>query len=1158
MQETSTLKRALSTLRNLLHRLFFGTSRLQRNTFTFTLCAALLVFAQSAAAQLAGTASLQGTVTDPTGAVIPGATVTIVETATQLKQATTSGHDGLFSFPNIKIGTYNLNVTAAGFQSYTQQNIVLDVGSSIAINVKLPVGEATQQVEVQAEGVALQTETPSFKQTINEKTVLELPLNGREITNLITLAGATVPSTGVTEGNKGFFSSVSPNIAGGFGNQTDYRLDGGDNNDYMTNTSFALPFPDAVAQFSVETAAMGAESGLHPAGTVDVVTRSGTNQFHGSAFDFIRNNYIDATNYFATIPDQLHQNQFGGTFGGPILRNKLFGFAGYQRLESTQASNATTAFVPTAANLQGDFSATESAPCSSTAIQLLNPQTGAILPGNKINPNYFNSSALALVKYLPQPSDNCGTVHYSIPVDQYENQFITRIDANLSKNHTLYGRYFIDGYQTPAFFSPTNILVTNNPGNYERAQSLTIGENWIISNNKVNSIHLTATRRANTRGAAPNGINATALGINVYQPYSVDLRIQGGKFNTYCSTCAPGVFNVNSFSLIDDLNWVLGKHQLVLGGEFVRVQENINNAFSSNGNFSFNGSFSEKGPSGISPGGTGAEPLLDFLTGSMDQYSQSKAQQNALRAPLPSLYIQDTYHLNSKVVFTGGVRWSAEIWPTDYFGRGSAFSMSAFLNNQHSSVFPNAPAGSLFYGDAGVPKNFTSNRWGQFSPRVGITYDPVGDGKTIFRAGAGIIYDEMNFFAASEVNYNPPFATLVTNNPLGAPLNFTNPWSSGTTVGNPFPMPFIPPSNTVFPTQTQYIVFGPNFESPYVAQWTASLQHQFGAGWQMQLDYIGNKTTHEPYGFPLNPAVYIPGNWTGPGSCGPLTVSPGTGKPCSSTGNEPNRYNLVLQNPTQGVYYSGGGTGSSTIAMISGSNASYNGLVATIQHPASKYFTFLANYTWSHCISLVDSPGEFNSSAAENPNNIKADYGNCGFDIRNMFNLSLVAQSHFGIAGWERHVINGWELAPILRATSGTPFNVTSGIDNSLTGVGLDRPNVSSFNGIYTRVRPSPVTSLNKSWLNASNFSQNATGTFGNLGRNAFVGPNYVDLDTALTRNFALYERLNMQLRLESFNTLNHPNFNNPSTTTLNSSSFGKITTAQSPRIFQGAVKFVF
>lgn len=1084
--------------------------------------------------------------------------MTILETATQTKETTSTGHDGLFSFPNMKIGTYTLTVSAPGFQSYSQQHIVLDVGSSIGINVKLPVGAATQQVQVQAEGVALQTETASFKQTIDQKTVVDLPLNGREITSLITLAGATVPGTAVTEGNKGFFSSVSPEIAGGFGNQTDYRLDGGDNNDYMTNTSFALPFPDAVAQFSVETAAMGAESGLHPAGTVDVVTRSGTNQWHGSAFDFLRNNYIDATNYFATVPDQLHQNQFGGTFGGRIIPNKLFFFAGYQRLISTQTSNATTAYVPTAANLAGDFSATESAPCSSTPIQLLNPQTGAILPGNKIDPSYFNSSALALEKYLPPASDNCGTVHYAIPTNQYENQFITRIDANLSAKHVLYGRYFIDGYQTPAFFSPTDILITNNPGNYERAQSLTIGENWIISNSMVNSVHLTATRRANTRGAASNGINATALGINVYQPYPVDLRISAGKFTTYCSTCAPGVFNVNSFSLIDDVNWVLGKHQIVFGGELVRVQENINNAFSSNGTFTFNGTFSEKGPGGTSAGGTGAEPLLDFLTGSMDEYSQSKAQQNALRAPIPSLYVQDTYHATPKLVLTAGVRWGAEIWPTDYFGRGSTFSMSAFLANQHSTVYPNAPAGSLFYGDAGVPKNFASNRWGQFSPRVGITYDPAGDGKTVFRAGGGIVYDEMNFFAASEVNYNPPFSTLVTNQPVGAPLSFSNPWSSGTTVGNPFPMPFIPPSNTIFPQQTQYIVFGPNFQSPYVAQWTASMQHQLKYGWQFQIDYIGNKTTHEPYGYPLNFAIYIPGTWTGAGSCGALTVSPGMGKPCSSIGNEPNRYRLALLNPTQGAYYSGGGTGSSTIAMESESNASYNGLVATIQHPASKNFTFLANYTWSHCISLVDSPGEFNSSAVENPNNIKMDYSSCAFDIRNMFNASIVAQSDFHVSRFEGHLINGWELAPILRATSGTPFNVTSGVDNSLTGVGLDRPNVSRFGGIYTNIRPSPITSLNKSYLNASLFSQNATGTFGNLSRNAFVGPKYVDLDTALIRMFPVHEGLNMELRLEAFNTFNHSNFNTPSTTTLNSSSFGRITTAQSPRIFQGAIKFVF
>jgi hypothetical protein len=774
--------------------------------------------AVSGLAQISGTGSIQGTVADPTGAVIPEVTVTVTEDATQVKHTAKTDQKGFYNFPNINIGTYTLTAAATGFEGYRQAKIVLDVGSSIGINVGMTVGRSDQQIEVQSAGVALQTEDATFKQTIDQRTLSELPLNGRQVTSLITLAGASVPSTALTQGNKGFFSSVSPQIAGGQGNQTDYRLDGGDNNDYESNTSFAFPFPDAVSQFTVETSALGAQAGLHPAGVVNVVTRSGTNQWHGAAFDFIRNNYINASNYFSLAKDTLHQNQFGGTIGGKVIRDKLFFFAGYQRLVSSAGASPTSGRVPTAANLAGDFSANETFPCFNSknssgvqqATQLLNPITGAALTNDMISPTYFNSSALALVKFLPQPYDACGDVSFAIPAFQTENQFITRIDSTLNAKHSVYGRYFVDGYVTPALYSPSNVLLTANPGNTERAQTLTLGETWVASSKLVNSLHLTATRRTNTRGPAASGVNAATFGINVYQPLSVGFREQGAGFNTYCSTCAQGTFNVNSFSVIDDVNLVIGKHQLVFGGEVIRAQLNVNNNFSDMGTFNFSSIFSQKGPAQSTPFPTGllvdgaptitgGQSLLDFLSGSMTSFSQSKPQQNAMRAPIPSLYVQDTYHVSRQVVLSAGVRWSAQFTPHDYFGRGSSFNGAAFQANQHSTRFPNAPAGSFFYGDPGIPQNFTSNYINQFSPRFAITLDLKGDGKTVFRAGISQIYDETNFFASTETTQNPPFATLVTNTATTAPINFTNPWVGGTAPGNPFPQPFVPPTNQTAP-----------------------------------------------------------------------------------------------------------------------------------------------------------------------------------------------------------------------------------------------------------------------------------------------------------------------------------------------------------------------
>src|SRR5580692_11606073 len=365
--------------------------------------------------QTAGTGNIQGTISDPTGAVVQNSSVAIIDSATGVQHKTTAGADGLYSFPNIPIGIYNLDVSAPGFEHYTQARIVLEVGSSISVNVNLTVGATDQRVEVLANGIALQTEDPSFKQTIDQKTLTELPLNGRQVTSLITLSGGSANANEGSDlqGSKTFYSSVVVSVGGGMGNATDYRLDGGDHNDYMTNVNLPFPFPDAVSQFSVETSALGAQSGLHPGGLVNVVTRSGSNEWHGSAFEFIRNNFIDATNFFSTSKDSLHQNQFGGTFGGRIIRDKLFAFAGYQRLKSDQSQSFTPAYVPTTANLAGDFSATESAACQATPIQLVNPQTGDLLPNNQINPSYFNSSALALAKYLPPATNACGLVTFA-------------------------------------------------------------------------------------------------------------------------------------------------------------------------------------------------------------------------------------------------------------------------------------------------------------------------------------------------------------------------------------------------------------------------------------------------------------------------------------------------------------------------------------------------------------------------------------------------------------------------------------------------------------------------------------------------------------------------------------------------------------------------
>lgn len=1176
------------------------TRRLAAASYIITL-AILMVVSSSARAQLAGTGTIQGLVTDPTGSVIPNATVTLTEEATQVVETIKTDNSGAYIFPNIKIGTYTVTVAATGFQTFTKTHNVLEVGSNIAVNVKMPVGRAEQTVTVEAQGLALQTEDVKFKQTVDKAEVGELPLNspGRQITGLLAISGGTTTAPGGDfTGSKYTYQTISVSVAGGMGNTTLWRLDGGDNNDYMANGNLPFPFPDAIEQFSVESTVLGAQDGMHSGGLVNAVTRSGTNNFHGNAFEFIRNNIINATNFFSTTKDALHQHQFGGTIGGPIKRDKLFFFGGYQHLISHATSSSTSAYVPTPAMLAGDFSACDGdgvntpAYGSTSKIQLFDPMTGAKLTGNKYAsaPSY-SAAALKLVTYMPSSliSDPCGKVTYAIPNNQTDTEIPVRVDWTISGRHHFYSRYFYDQYNLPAYFDPHNIFVTTAAGQHQIVNTGVLGEDWTIKSNLVNSIHLSVLRRENDRGYAAKDINANTLGINLYQYVPNGLQISAGRFTIGGGTNSVAHFNDNTLAIDDDVTWVLGRHTVVFGGEFVRNQLNISNSYEANGKFQFNtsGQYSGNGPAGGSKKG---EPLLDFLAGALstsgttNAYEQSKFQQNALRAPIPSLYAQDTFHATHQLTVIAGLRWSPNIFPVDYFHRGSVFNSAAFLANQHSSVYPNAPAGTLYYGDPGVPPALTKNTWLQFSPNAGFSYDLNGNGKSVVRGGFELIYDQVNFFTGQRNQQNPPFATTVAQatTSTSGPILFDAPWSRGTVTTNPFPQPFLPTGTQAqyFP-QTQYIVLPAQFHPSYTEQWTVSVQHQFAHAWQAELDYIGNHTVHMPVGIPLNPAVYVPGVWGagGTGCAGVVQTGPAGQKPgaagtaCSTTSNYTSRYLLTQENPAQGNFYQGGGGGSVLVGDFAWAN--YNGLVATLQHRISNSFSVLTNYTWSKCLNIQDASGDYAGTGAQNPFNLAGDYGPCGSDYRNVFNFVVVADSHvhFGNS-FTRQVLSNWEVSPLFHATSGAPFNVTSGTDISLTNTGNDRPNLVPGQRIYLHNKiqggSSAATTATRGYLNLSAFcavsnSTNpcpdpvAPGSYGTVSRNAFRTVPYYQFDAQISRIFPIHESLNTQLRLECFNVLNHPTFSSPGTS-VTGSNFGYVTstTGEGPRVFQGSLKINF
>ena len=1074
-------------------------------------------------AQAVANATVTGRIVDPQGAIVPGVQITVIGTDTGAVHRAVTNNEGLYTLSNLPVGSYSLEATDRGFQTYAQRGIVLQIDDIVQINVTLTVGQVTDRIEVQADTATVQTQQTNISQVIDGRRIAELPLNGRDPTQLITISGAAVNhSDGTNTGSKSFFSSQSISIAGGLGNQTNYLLDGGDNNDSFTNVNMPFPFPDALGEFSVETSSLPARNGLHPGGLVNAVTRSGSNQWHGSAFEFVRNGAVNAVNFFGK-PDSLKRNQFGGTIGGKVKTDKLFFFLGFQQSNIRQDPSNNTAFVPTTAMLRGDFSACNGGPVVSSST--------------------FDPAALALTKYLPTGSttNGCGQVAWGTPVHSNEQQYVGRGDWTINQKHSLYGRYFIDMYSLAAFFNPINVLVTANSGNYEKAQSMTFGETYVISSSIVNSLHFTFSRRRDDRGPAATGINMATLGVtNIYQgtPNYLQLSIGNGGFNVGSGSGALGSFNITEYQEAEDIDILRGKHQMAFGVDIIRTQDNQNNHFEDNGSWLFDGRFNNK------------QPLLDFLQGKMYRFEQTLPQQNAIRQTVIGAYGQDTFHVTPKLVLNAGLRWEPMKYPYDYFHRGSTFDRDKFNAGERSNVYTNAPPGTLFYGDTGVTPSMSDDRWTNFSPRLGLVYNPDGEGKTTFRTGGAMVFDSPGTFMNYRVIANnlPYGATILNQN---GPYQFSSPWAN-VAGGNPFPLPQIPAKNTAFPLAGSQVLTPRHIHSPIVYQYNVGMQHLFGSDWVFSMSYLGNVTNHSWIGNEVNPAIYIPGRSTGAaGSCGPLTSTtglPSAGLACSSTSNTQNRRILSLAKPAFGQYYS------TQVIANDGANANYNGLLTSIEHRFAHNYTVLANYTWSKCLGLGPLTTLATEGAVQNPFNLKSDYGYCTADARHIFNLSIVANSTAHGNGMMPMIVGGWQIAPLFRMTSGLPFNIVTGADNSQAGINLDRPNVVPGAQVYLR---SPHLKSGVQYVNKAALTANTAGTFGNARHFGYIGPNYVDVDLAVSRDFPIYERLVVKGRVEGFNLFNHPNLLAPNAS-LASSSFGLITTANDPRILQGALKFTF
>ena len=1081
------------------------------------------------------TAQISGRVTDTTGAFIPGVEVTATQTETAFMRIVVSNETGSYALQNLPIGPYQVMATLPGFQTFVQTGIVLQVGNSPVLNIELEVGQVTQTIEVQASAALVQTRDVGVSSIMENTRLLELPLDGRALVDLVELSGGVTPAPMLDgTGGRDPFSKGNVAVAGGMGSSLNYSLDGAYHNMPAFGGYLSMPFPDALEEFKVQSGGAGAESvGERASGSVQMVTKGGTNELHGNVFWFVRNGVFNARNTFASARDTIKRNQFGGTIGGPILGDTLFFFAGYQGTTFRQAPSDRTAFVPSPAMLAGDFTTISSAACGRATT------LGAPFVNNRIDPALFSQASVLFASKLPTPFTECGEVKYGIPEEEDQHQGVFRVDYQKSNEHSIFGRYVVDRINNPSPFDLTGSLLISGSANNAKqgwANLFALGDTYLFGPNTVNSIRLTGSRVAGGK-TAPN-YTATSggpgeLGLNMFThfPDGPNYSVTGG-WSTGWSGAGPAKTAI--FGASDDLSMLRGNHQITIGAQWVGW---FSNSFSDSGakvNIRFRG-------------------IHNFMVGAADRVRQGTfALQNKAQTNL-SVYFADVWNVTPTVTFDYGLRWTPHFPIRSLDGTGSTFDRERYDQGIKSTRFVNAPPGFRFQGDEGYPDPYPYERsWLKFAPNFGLAWDVTGDGRTSLRVSGATFYDTMNLRYLTGLGTSIPFATRIERRNV----DWEDPWA-GFPGGDPFPLPSAAAVSSDFPWPPAPVGISLDLvdtDNMRVDQWSLSLQRQIG-DWLVSGSYLGNHTIHLPSAVDINPAVFIPGVGDANGNCSSngqivnFTVNPGA--PCSTGRNTQSRRELTLANPVAGGLIGG------TSKIDTGATASYNGLIVDVKRQAATGVNINMNYTWSHCITDPGGRqlGTFGNASYGDPNDRNRDRGDCmefGSDRRHVFNTTAVLEApEFSNPGL-RAVASGWRLSPILKIRTGGPLNIRSREDRALTGVDDDeqRPNLVLGDPYGDKSDPD-------NYLNTNAFGEAALGTLGDLGRAVVHGPGFWGLDISLTREFQFGEAQRLEFRAEAFNLTNSVRYHDPQSD-FGNRNFGRIFNAEDPRVMQFALKYFF
>jgi hypothetical protein len=1167
--------------------------------------------------------SISGTVKDSSDAAIPGATVTATNTGTGVQQATTTDDRGSYSFLSLPVGRYDIEVTRGGFKPYRRTDVVLDVNSTLVVDAALEIGEKTDTVTVSESAVHVETVNSQMGEVVTGTQMTTVPLNGRSFTDLLSLQPGVVPATSITSSTVQDVGAAALSPSGDLNPGTisingqrefanAFLVNGSDVEEDVNMGAAIIPNLDSIAEFRILTNNFDAEYGEFSGGQINVVTKSGANAFHGDAFEFLRNTNLDARNYFSPTRGAFDQNQFGGTFGGPIQKNKVFFFADYQGTRATQGVDTGQIPVPSLQDQMGNLSDLASSFVTTNAEGNTVPTTVSgtgwadilsdrlkytvsagepyytpgctpstcVFPGAVIPTSAWSAPAMNLLKYIPSPNNANGTFSTSaFNQTLRDDKGAYRLDANTSWG-ALSAYYFLDDWSQNNPY-PVAQGGANVPGFNAlyrgRSQLVDFGDTKTLSATALNEFHLSYLRDSNDLGKPVGGVGVSlasqgfdvgpgTLGIVPLSPKTEG--VESVAFNSFTIGTNTNELQQagNTFQVLDNFSKVIGTHTIKVGGEFHYDQINVNAIAQFNGSFLFFGTE------------TGSD-FADFLLGIPSQYNQSQLQPFYGRNKYVGLYAQDSWRVTHSLTLNYGLRWDRiEPWYEKFN------QIATFVPNEQSVVFPGAPAGILYPTDPGVPRTLAPPGNRDFAPRIGLAYSPNvsgdgalskilgGSGKTSIRASFGMFYTAIEALTIGVMSANAPYGTTYTS---PAPPLFATPFVTAASEepvpgGQVFPVTLAPlnssakhPDDSINWAQFEPITGLPNYLTtnriPYTEEYMLSLERGLGANTVLSLNYVGTQAHRLLVIEEANP-----GN---PNLClflsNPANLAPGQ-TPCGPFGEDttyatkPGVTFDGMAGPFSGTRGPLGSNFGSNANQATIGNSNYNALQITLRH-TSKRLNVLAGYTYSKSQDQSSNLGE-----AVNPINPALSKALSAFDVKHNFVVSysyqIPPERVFGVSnGWTQ----GWELSGITRFSSGLPVTLINFGDNSLLGsepnginnFGVDEPD---YTGGPLDLNSNPRNGL--PYFNTAQFPENALGTPGTSKRRFFYGPGLDNYDMALLKNVHLTESKSLQFRIEAFNIFNHAQFFGPQSVdgNIDSSTFGDVVSAQPPRLVQLAAKFNF